>query len=334
VIRSFLLLTFALLAGCGPSLSSPPLADAGADALPLPATRRLAFAEGESVRLEPDQLLPLVLTLHDQHGVPVAHEEIRLGLINNARDASLGELRLFTDGSGTARTTLRASSTAATFQVRASAPAAAQSFLLVSVSSRGFGGLVVATRYEGVRGPARLEVDLFEGTACGSVDEVDPVRALRLPLPGAEVTFGGLGAGQSFAVRGRALGPTGEVLARSCLDELVIVRDQNERAALAVTDLPLRLSEGYTADLAFDLGEMAAEAGRAWAAAVEAEVAAEGGEAEYVLAAIADAVEAHGGVPARTEFERAVGDRLLTELLARGPGAGSRPAGACSSRGC
>jgi hypothetical protein len=315
VIRRLLLAAGLALAGCSASAPSLPLLDGGPDA-PRPATRQLAFAAGDSVRLEPDQSVALEVTLRDLRGSPVAGEEIRLALVNNARDASLADVRLRTDDTGSARTTLRAPSSPATFQVRATAASASEALLLVSVSSRGFGGLVVPTRYSGVRAPERLEVQLFEGAPCTVIARLDPLRVAPLAPAGATVTFGGLGAGQTFAVRGEAVGAGGEVVGRACVDGLVVSRDRVLEVPLAIADLPLRVSGPYTLDVAFDLGSHAEDASRQWAAAVRAEVEPRGGEAGYLLAAIAEAVEMRAGSAARMEFERAVTDRLLVELRA------------------
>lgn len=310
-VRCLLLVLLSLvIASCGAPSAAP---DAAADAWPRPPLRQLRFDPGEGVRLEPGQVYPLELRLTDEWGGAVVGEEIRLALVNNARDASLSATRVRTDATGRARASLRASSEAATFQVRASAAYASEAYLFVSVSPRGFGGLVVPVRYVGARAPERIEVQLFEGVSCAAVGRHDPVRSVWVSPRGATVTFSGLGAGLTFTVHAQAMGRAGQAVARGCLEGLVVVRDRNLEVPLSVADLPLQLDGAYTLDLALDLGGLPLEISRQWMGAVRGEIGTHGDEAGYLFAAIANAVRLRSDEVTWRRFE-SMADRLRAEL--------------------
>src|SRR5204863_254385 len=81
--------------------------------------------------------------------------------------------------------------------------------------------------------------------------------------------------------------------------------------SIAFVDRPLRVVGPYVLDLALDLGELPNASAREWSAAVGAEADTRGGDAEYLLAAIGDAVELRSGALARAAYDRAVRERLV-----------------------
>lgn len=293
---------------CGPNADSP--RDAGpADASPVATDRTLAFGGTDSLQLEPGAHAPIVVRLRDARtGALLEGEQVRLALVRgDARDATLADTMLTTGtgaDAGIVRTTLTASSDTATFWVRASANRATDAYLFVAVSARGFGGLSVMAAYEGRRMPQSLLLDLFGNRDCAHLADAEPIRSVPLPASGGIAAVSGLPAGETFAVRGHALGSGGVVLAASCIDRLVVARDESVSGTMAFTDRNLTLEGEYDITFQLDLGAAPAVVSGQWLQAIAGEIDTHGDETGYLLDAIATAVGAPA-TPARDSFDAA-----------------------------
>lgn len=322
-LTSYGLLLVAVLFATSCATTLPSDGDAGTDARPLPATRILRFLTPGPLRIEPGTRIRIDAELRDAAMRPAAGT-LRFALVGDVRDGSLDPLMTNTVD-GVASTTLRAPSDGASLRVRASAEGAPDAYLDVSVSARGFGGISVSARYTGVRGPERLEILLFDGIECDATNRAEPIREVPpLPSSGGAVDFAGLSAGRRFAVRANAVG-RGGVLATDCVGGITVVRNETAYVPLRPLDLPLRVEGAYTLGLRLDLSAAAAGSSEAWSAAAGAEADTRGGQVRYVLALIADAIEARSGAIARAEFERSVDEHLRADLEAELTRRGAMP---------
>ncbi len=311
--------------GCGTSGIELPDADVvPSDAAMPPPVRTIRFVllspeVAVPVQVTPGQRVAFSVELRDGDGRAVA-EDVQLALTGTASDGSLSASRVHTDARGLSpAVTFVAPSTSATLRIRARAviggDLAPAAFLDVAVSARGFGGINVVTRYVGVRAPTGASVRLYEGSTCRTASPGDPVRTAQLSSPGGSVTFAGLAAGSTFSVRGDLTGRGGVALATGCIDGVVVTADFVMDLSFPLNDLPLHVEGAYVLTASIDLSPWPGRATPQWVAAVETVSAARGGDAAYLLAAVADAVEMRGGSSARATFERAVADRLLDELV-------------------
>ena len=146
------------------------------------------------------------------------------------------------------------SSAAATLEIRASADLAADEWLGVSVSARGFGAIAATAIYTGARAPTSLEVELFDGVPCTQLSSSSAVRSATIPSGGGIATFSGLPAGDIFALRSTALGTGNLALATGCVDALELADGETDSVEVPFRDLPLVAAGGYSAVLALDLG--------------------------------------------------------------------------------
>jgi hypothetical protein len=298
----------ASFSACGPRTGVS--VDGGTnDAAPIATDRSLSFASTESLQLAPGARVPIAVALRDSRtGEPIVDEEVRFALVRgDARDATLSETAVFTgdaSDAGIARTSLLGSSDTATFWIRASANRASDAYLFVAVSARGFGGIAITANYQGPRGPQSLQLDLFGELDCAHLAGAEPIRTVPLPSAGGIASIAGLPAGESFAVRGTALGSSGVIVASGCVDHVTVMRDDTVSRSIPFADRPLTLDGTYDLTMQLDLGVVPAIAGVTWTTAVESEVASHGTEADYLLDAVASAVGLPH-TPARDSFDSA-----------------------------
>lgn len=263
----------------------------------IESARSLALVFGEASELE---------VLYTEQGAPVPGTPIRFALEGRAHDSSVSQVVVATDGEGRARTSLVASSTAAVFRVRITAERAAPVYVNVSVGNMGFGSLRVSATYDGEREARSRVVGFYSGLRCD--DELPPSfdHSITLDDPDrTEARFPVLPAGLVYAVAGRVLGPSGAVLASACVDGIEIVRDQETRVDLTLSDERLLAAGRYTLQVEVDAAVSAASATDLAIAAGVTRIAASGSPAGLYL----DALEAE----LRERGEDAAADDLAAE---------------------
>lgn len=251
---------------------------------------------------------------------------MRVGIVGGGLDASLDRTSAPLDAEGGATFQLTAPSSAASFQVRATASCGAEAFLDVSVDPRGTGAIEAMTVYRGARGPASITVDLLRGDGCdeGGVSVVD--RTATLPIPGGSVRFGALPHDASYTLRATAIGRDRLPLADACAGPIRVREDETLGVNLFFTDRPTSLDPRYAAGVAFDLGPLALRSSTRWIESTRAEIDAAGGEGLVFLPELADAVAASAppelATAARAAFAEAMrgglGPQLDAALTRRG----------------
>lgn len=242
MLRLWVAAVLLALAGCGDrdSAGGPPGADAGAtvEGAPGPESRRLDLVSASSLRLDAGDESRIEVRLLDADEQPVAGEPVGFALVGRAQDASLAELSVTSDAEGMAANRLMGGQIVATFRVRVSAEGADDIYIDVATSDAGFGTLVVDAAYAGTRVLAqRVLTAQADATCADEPTEGDPTITLT---DGDQAMFLALPADTTYAVHGVASGPDGTMLAKGCVDGVVVAADRDATASLAWDDEPLQ----------------------------------------------------------------------------------------------
>lgn len=300
MLRPSLTLLFLGLCGCAEAPGArAPSGDAAMTAC------ELRFADEPGLVLGPSDARDVVARVSPPRGV-----NVRFAIVGTALDASLNRTAAASGADGVTQVRLTAPSSAAGFQLRASADCGGEALLDVSVDARGTGAIDVNTLYRGNRGPSGLTVDLLRAESCDGAATSAVERSATLAPPGGVVQFGGLMEGTSYTVRATATGVARAVLADACAGPFRVQPGERRPINLLFTDRPSALGSSYSLDLAFDLGDAAANSAGSWLAAPRSQISAAGGEALVFLPELADAVAA--SVPA--ELRAAARATLVTAL--------------------
>lgn len=309
--RTFLLFLACAASACGPHeymIDGGPRPDGSAPMgrIELESAPSLALVFGEVSEIE---------VRYTEDGVPVRGTPIRFALEGRAHDSSVSALVVTTDDEGRARTSVVAASTAAVFRVRVASDRAASAYVDVSVGNMGFGSLRVGAAYEGGReGATSRVIEIYSQMSCADERPTSPDRSLALNEPtDTEVRFPVLPAGILYAVIGRVTGPSGAVLASSCVDGVEIVRDEETRVDLDFADEPLLPGGRYALELRVDADISAGAAIDLALVEAAAHVASAGGAAGLYLDALERELDERG--------ELAVSALLATERLSGLPDA-------------
>lgn len=300
MLRTARLLLILCLAGCAGDPGLPPApVDAGA------AACEVRFADAPGLVLGPSDARQVVARV-----IPPRGGVVRFAIVGAALDASLDRTSVDAGPDGAAGVALTAPSSAATFQLRASADCGGEALLDVSVDARGTGALDVDAVYRGNRGPTGLTVDLLRADSCDVSATSAVERSATLAAPGGVVQFGGLLDGAAYTLRATATGAGRAVLADACAGPFRVEAGVRRALSLQFTDRASVLGPAYDLELAFDLGDAAARSVEMWLAPPRAEIIAAGGQARLFLPELADAVAA--SVPAEL---RASARATLTNAL-------------------
>lgn len=277
--------------------------------LELTSERSLALVFGESSAIE---------VRYSEEGSPLPGIPIRFALEGRAHDSTLSELRVTTAEDGRARAILTAASTAAVFRVRISSERAPPIYVNVSVGNMGFGSLRVRTAYAGAREIAERTIRFYSELSCAD-DEVPASsdRSVTLDrLDGDEVRFTALPAGLPYAIVGRALGPSGAVLASGCIDGIGVERDRETRVTLEFRDERLLINGSYDLTLVVDASRSAESAAELALDSAAAELLASGSAPVLYLDALEAELRARGDTAAADQLVEMRRDGLLDDELA------------------
>lgn len=313
LFRATILAAFATHSiACGEVFVRPPTDDGG-DA-GATTSLRVTFDDSAPLQLQPLERRTLNVRVTDQNGAPVA-AAVRWSLTGESSDATLvaTQSRAVRTAEGTyvASVELLGSTDSAVFNVRASTDDGAEAFRSVSVSGRGFGIIRAGVRYDGVRSPTQFELALFSDGRCESIRAARPLRSMTVAA-GADIStrFDALAADLEFAVVAEGIGPSGERVARGCIEGVRVTRDAEQRVTIRPDDLSLHASGPYTLRVQLGLDVVARSARALWLES--ARVPSD--EPRAILAAVADAVERSSGAAARATFEAAVDASLAQEV--------------------
>jgi len=225
-----------------------------------PAPLGIVFAPGGTLTLSPGEEV--------EFGVissPPAERRITFGLLASDpaefHDASLTPTQTTSDAEGKARVTLRATSVAATFLVRASLEDGTETRRAVSVSAEGYGSVSITPKYAGARELGAWTASARAGVSCVNLvsllDDGPLVDTGKAPLLVESIPVG-----PDIAVIVRA----GQ-LAAGCLTVPRLEPDERRKLEVLVTDLPLQLDRG-SQQLAFGIESSTPEFSAELAAAI------------------------------------------------------------------
>lgn len=264
MLRLWVSVALLALAGCGdgdPDVG-PLGADAGATDLgaPGPERRRLDLVSESSLHLVAGEQARIEVRLLDADERPVAGEPVGFALVGRAQDASLADLSVTTDAEGMAANRLMGGQIVATFRVRVSAEGADDIHIDVASSDAGFGSLIVDAAYAGTRVLAQRVLTAQADSKCAEEPtEGDPTLTLT---DMDEAMFLALPADTTYAVHGVASGLDGTVLARGCVDGVVVAADRDVRASLVWDDEPLQPVGTFELEAELDTTAPAASLGQ------------------------------------------------------------------------
>ncbi len=227
---------------------------------PPPTTLGIVFTPGTTLTLSPGEEIDLGVI-----SSPPAERRITFGLLAGDpaefHDASLTPTQTTSDAEGKAKVTLRATSVAATFLVRASLDDGTETRRAVSVSAEGYGSLSITPKYAGARELGTWTASARAGVSCVNLvsllDDGPLVDRGKAPLLVESIPVG-----PSIAVVVRA----GQ-LAAGCLTVPRLEPDELRKLDVLVTDLPLRLDRG-SQQLAFGIESSTPEFSAELAAAI------------------------------------------------------------------
>lgn len=317
------------------------------------ASADLELLSEQRVTLRFGEPATLSVRLTDRNGEPIEGQPIGFALMGRARDASLDELEVATDADGRADNRLMAGEVVATFRVRISAPGAGDLYVDIRVSNAGFGTLLVDAPYEGSRSVQQRSVAALAMMECAEAMRMagDPMTTLTPETGDAPAEFLALPAEVSYAVMASADGADGTVLARGCVDGVMLGADEQVRIAVPFEDEPLAPQGSYDAVFTLDTSAPSATLVRTMRDALELAIIGDAvsletpaAEAGFLLDSLELALDAEGlssveGVsalltelrdaranPGATSLERSLASQL--ELGAVGPRAAAVELGA------
>lgn len=233
--NSALATLIALIAfGCGES-STPSPADAGADheESPPPGT-------ATSVRFAPDDTLTLAPGEPHQLEVivePPGEHRVRFSLLGQSLDASLEADLRTTDPDGRTGTRLIAPHSATTFLVRAVADDGPTAEIAVSVSSSGFGSILVVPEYAGKRTTETWVVTAAALSTCAEKEGIPPSDGpLWAQGDAPPIALDDVPAGTPLAITARSGNAVG-----GCADVAKLASGTKQTVKVTISDRPIRL---------------------------------------------------------------------------------------------
>lgn len=251
-------MVFAVLAtGCGGGGSEANLPP-GTDPPDESGDYRLEFVTGPSIDLSRNAQAELTVRYMSPKDEPM-DGSVWFDVAGDARGSTLDSAGGSTNEDGEATVHLRAGSSAAEFEVVASADYADPiSFQVTVTQGEGKGSLRVSLTYEGVRRLHGADVYLYEGGTCEGVEPGAPppadllqsVRSIR-----DDATFEGLAPASHWAILAAAVNETGHVAAWSCYPEAIIADEDETVVDLPLQDVPLSSEGRWELENHFDAGE-------------------------------------------------------------------------------
>jgi hypothetical protein len=176
-------------------------------------------------------------------GVPVGGARASFSIVGASGGATLGSDALITDNDGTVSLRLRAGAKDAKFCVKMCSPGADPVFVMVDVSGKYTGNVVVRAAYTGDKAVDHLDVRLHDGRASCAGFNANPaalpatVAGLTVRSPANDARFNGLSNGASIMASVEAIGPDGRIVAIGCGATTVV----SQRDAIA----PVQLSDPW-----------------------------------------------------------------------------------------
>jgi len=283
-------------------------------------TARLAIESATSMTLLFGEHSRFAVRYTEADGTPIAGANLVFAIEGRARDSTLVELAGLTDGDGHASGELVAGRTAAAFRIRVSAERAAPAYIDVAVSDSGFGGMRVATVYEGSREIAQRTIVIYASATCLKAAMLSETgdRMQTVADGATEATFFALPAGLRYAIVARGEGASGGTLAFGCVDGVAVMPDMEAHATVTLVDAPLDIRAVFGVDTRLDTTAPATTLSTTIRSSGDAPVVAARGDAPFMLDAVQRSLVAAGATAAADALarERSSGD-MEARLAAR-----------------
>jgi hypothetical protein len=216
----------------------------GAKAVPITLQLELLSETSLHVGFGERPMVQALLT--DSSGAPVPDTLVSFALMGRAQDSSLASLDVSTDADGVATNTLIAGRMPSTFRLRVSAPGALDVFADVAVSNAGFGTLSVNVAYHGNRAVAQRVVFAQASTTCALAERMVGDPTVTLNDKNDSARFLALPAALPYAVSVMAESSDETVLAKGCVDGVIVDADTESTVDLSYTDEPLQPAGQFT----------------------------------------------------------------------------------------
>lgn len=227
------------------ALASPTSGNAsGAKAVPITMQLELLSESALHVGFGERPMIQVLLT--DSSGAPVPDTLVSFALMGRAQDSSLASLAASTDADGVATNTLIAGRMASTFRLRVSTPGALDVYADVAVSNAGFGTLSVNVAYHGNRAVAQRVVFVQASTTCALAERMPGDPTVTLSDKSDSARFLALPAALPYAVSVLAESADETLLAKGCMDGVVVEADTEAAIDLSYADEPLQPAGQFT----------------------------------------------------------------------------------------
>lgn len=205
----------------------------------------------------------LVVLFENGDGKPESGQSIAFDLIGRPEDSSLSQLVAVTNSEGKASVTLRAATRPVAFEVEASNGRARPISFGVSVSGNGFGSLRVHAPYDGVRVVDERFVFALPNVSCQAAEYAAGDPKTVLPTDEDSASLIALPAGLSYAVLAIAESASGQVVARGCMDAVLVPEQGEDEVSVTFVDQPLEPDDELDLVITLEAGSAAASLGAA-----------------------------------------------------------------------
>ncbi len=195
----------------------------------------LSFGESGPLELLASEVVELSLSIS-----PPRRYSVKLDLVGPALDASLEASTVETDADGHAHFSVTASSTAASFQVRASLNDKLLTTLSVKVEEVPTAKLRVAGSYTGTRDIEAWTIGVTPGTSCAELQANQGLNAATLAVNASTLPVLVEQVPISLPL---ALMVRGDALVSGCVDLAPLTPDQQRDVTVPLLDLPLLLTD-------------------------------------------------------------------------------------------
>lgn len=302
-------------AAFGGSGGASGFAGAGAFGGGAGSSTSLVVETAPAIAMLPTEQAEIVVRYLDDNGAPIGNADVSFTLVGSAQDSGLSRVMATTDGAGHATTTVLAGTSAASFQVRATAPGASPVAVDVAVSDRGFGNLRVTAPYAGLRPVTQRRVALFAGWTCDQLGGgASPDRQSNLAAHTDDAHFIGLPAETSYAVVAVGFGEPATALTQGCVDAVVITADVEVSVEVTFQDFDLSPWGDYDLTASLETSSVASDlVEHVRAHAMSGQPGSQTSPAQTLLAALDAVLRADPTVQARVTAAS-----VLTQLREQG----------------
>lgn len=252
--------------------------------------------EGPDTSVGVGAVVPIAAVLTDASGAPVVGATVTFGFEGEGLGASIRELEVTTDAEGRAETRVTVPRLTSTFYVRAMSPGVASATRSIRVDPTATGAVEVQVSYAGSRTLGETLVTIVPGGAC---DEPATLNAQGTPnalwpIGTVSDSLDLVPAGGYVAVIVHARGVVGGVVARGCVEDVLVTTGADEVVTVTIEDLPELSTTPLVGALVIEGGPLGVWLAEIAGQAMSALVAEAGGDGGMLYAALEAQLRAEG----------------------------------------